>query len=220
MDTTIRDGQQSLWATRMQLGDMLPVLPKMDKVGYWAIEAWGGATFDSCLRFLDENPLGAPALPIKANTPNTPLAMLSPRAEPRGVQALLARHSVPVHRGRAPQRHRGLPRVRRAERHPQRHRQRRGHKKLRRPLRGRHLLHHIPGAHARQLPRVRAAAEGARGRQHRHQGHGGHAHALPHRAHGEGVQRRKSACRCTSTATTWAAWPRPTSSRPRRPAQP
>lgn len=76
MDTTIRDGQQSLWATRMQLGDMLPILPKMDKVGYWAIEAWGGATFDSCLRFLDENPwerLGS----IKANTPNTPLAMLS-----------------------------------------------------------------------------------------------------------------------------------------------
>ena len=47
MDTTIRDGQQSLWATRMQIGDMLPILPKMDRVGYWAIEAWGGATFDS-----------------------------------------------------------------------------------------------------------------------------------------------------------------------------
>ena len=49
MDTTIRDGQQSLWATRMPIGDMLPILPKMDKVGYWAIEAWGGATFDSFL---------------------------------------------------------------------------------------------------------------------------------------------------------------------------
>ena len=56
MDTTIRDGQQSLWATRMSIGDMLPILPKMDRVGYWAIEAWGGATFDSCMRFLDENP--------------------------------------------------------------------------------------------------------------------------------------------------------------------
>ncbi len=76
MDTTIRDGQQSLWATRMQLGDMLPILPKMDKVGYWAIEAWGGATFDSCLRFLDENPWER-LRSIKANTPNTPLAMLS-----------------------------------------------------------------------------------------------------------------------------------------------
>lgn len=70
MDTTIRDGQQSLWATRMQIGDMLPILPKMDRVGYWAIEAWGGATFDSCLRFLDENPWER-LRAIKANTPNT-----------------------------------------------------------------------------------------------------------------------------------------------------
>ncbi len=76
MDTTIRDGQQSLWATRMQVGEMLPILPKMDKVGYWAIEAWGGATFDTCLRFLDENPWER-LRSIKANTPNTPLAMLS-----------------------------------------------------------------------------------------------------------------------------------------------
>ena len=76
MDTTIRDGQQSLWATRMQLGDMLPILPKMDKVGYWAIEAWGGATFDTCLRFLDENPWER-LRSIKRLTPNTDLAMLS-----------------------------------------------------------------------------------------------------------------------------------------------
>ena len=76
MDTTIRDGQQSLWATRMRLGDMLPILPKMDKVGYWAIEAWGGATFDTCLRFLDENPWER-LRSIKAHTPNTDLAMLS-----------------------------------------------------------------------------------------------------------------------------------------------
>ncbi|HIY83017.1 acetyl-CoA carboxylase biotin carboxyl carrier protein [Rubneribacter sp.] len=76
MDTTIRDGQQSLWATRMPIGDMLPILPKMDRVGYWAIEAWGGATFDTCLRFLDENPWDR-LRSIKAMTPNTPLAMLS-----------------------------------------------------------------------------------------------------------------------------------------------
>ncbi len=76
MDTTIRDGQQSLWATRMQIGDMLPILPKMDRVGYWAIEAWGGATFDTCLRFLDENPWER-LRSIKAKTPNTDLAMLS-----------------------------------------------------------------------------------------------------------------------------------------------
>ena len=76
MDTTIRDGQQSLWATRMQIGDMLPILPAMDKVGYWAIECWGGATFDTCLRFLDENPWER-LRSIKRNAPNTPLAMLT-----------------------------------------------------------------------------------------------------------------------------------------------
>ncbi len=75
MDTTIRDGQQSLWATRMTTAEMLPILPKMDEVGYWAIEAWGGATFDSCLRFLDEDPWERLRL-IKAACPNTPLAML------------------------------------------------------------------------------------------------------------------------------------------------
>ena len=75
MDTTIRDGQQSLWATRMQIGDMLPILSKMDKVGYWAIEAWGGATFDAPLRFLDEDPWER-LRAIKKHMPNTPLAML------------------------------------------------------------------------------------------------------------------------------------------------
>ncbi len=76
MDTTIRDAHQSLWATRMEIGDMLPILPKMDKVGYWAIEAWGGATFDTCLRFLDENPWER-LRAIKKHCPNTPLAMLT-----------------------------------------------------------------------------------------------------------------------------------------------
>ncbi len=76
MDTTVRDGQQSLWATRMPIGDMLPILPKMDRVGYWAIEAWGGATFDTCLRFLDENPWDR-LRSIKAKTPNTRLSMLT-----------------------------------------------------------------------------------------------------------------------------------------------
>ena len=74
-DTTLRDAHQSLWATRMEIGDMLPILPKMDSVGYWSIEAWGGATFDSCLRFLDENPWER-LRTIKKHLPNTPLQML------------------------------------------------------------------------------------------------------------------------------------------------
>ena len=76
MDTTLRDAHQSLWATRMELGDMLPILAKMDKVGYWALEVWGGATFDTCLRFLDENPWDRLRV-IKHHCPQTPLAMLT-----------------------------------------------------------------------------------------------------------------------------------------------
>jgi oxaloacetate decarboxylase (Na+ extruding) subunit alpha len=55
-DTTLRDAHQSLWATRMELADMLPVLEHLDKVGYWSLEMWGGATFDVCLRYLNEDP--------------------------------------------------------------------------------------------------------------------------------------------------------------------
>jgi len=74
-DTTLRDAHQSLWATRMEIGDMLPVLGKMDSVGYWSLEVWGGATFDSCLRFLDENPWERLRV-IKHHCPKTPLQML------------------------------------------------------------------------------------------------------------------------------------------------
>ena len=56
MDTTLRDGQQSLIATRMKTEEILPILDKMDKVGFYSMEVWGGATFDSCLRFLKEDP--------------------------------------------------------------------------------------------------------------------------------------------------------------------
>ncbi len=74
-DTTLRDAHQSLWATRMTLADMLPILPKMDSVGYWSLEVWGGATFDSALRFLDENPWDRLRI-IKQHAPKTPLQML------------------------------------------------------------------------------------------------------------------------------------------------
>jgi oxaloacetate decarboxylase alpha subunit len=55
-DTTLRDAHQSLWATRMRLADMVPALEHIDRVGYWSLEMWGGATFDVCLRFLNEDP--------------------------------------------------------------------------------------------------------------------------------------------------------------------
>lgn len=56
VETVLRDGHQSLAATRMRISDMLPALEQLDNAGYYALEAWGGATFDSCLRFLNEDP--------------------------------------------------------------------------------------------------------------------------------------------------------------------
>ena len=55
-ETVLRDSHQSLAATRMTTDEMLPILEKLDEVGYHSLEAWGGATFDACLRFLDEDP--------------------------------------------------------------------------------------------------------------------------------------------------------------------
>ena len=65
-------------ATRMAYSDMEGILSTMDKAGYYSVECWGGATFDTCLRFLDENPWER-LRAIKKCTPNTPLSMLSSR---------------------------------------------------------------------------------------------------------------------------------------------
>ena len=75
METAIRDGQQSLIATRMSMKDMAPVLEKMDSAGYDAIECWGGATFDACIRFLDEDPWER-LRTLREMMPNTRLQML------------------------------------------------------------------------------------------------------------------------------------------------
>ncbi len=75
METVLRDGHQSIAATRMRIVDMLPALEKMDNAGYYAIEAWGGATFDACLRFLHEDPWQRLRL-LKRNLPHTPIQML------------------------------------------------------------------------------------------------------------------------------------------------
>jgi len=74
-DTILRDAHQSLLATRMSTEDMLPVAEKLDRVGYFSLEAWGGATFDSCLRFLKEDPWERARLLHEA-MPRTPLQML------------------------------------------------------------------------------------------------------------------------------------------------
>ena len=75
IDTTLRDGHQSLFATRMRTEDMLPIAGDMDKMGFFSLEVWGGATFDSAMRFLNENPWDRPRM-LKKYIKNTPLQML------------------------------------------------------------------------------------------------------------------------------------------------
>ncbi len=74
-DTILRDAHQSQAATRMRLEDMLPACEMLDKMGYWSLECWGGATFDSCMRFLDEDPWER-LRALKKAMPNTKLQML------------------------------------------------------------------------------------------------------------------------------------------------
>jgi oxaloacetate decarboxylase alpha subunit len=74
-DLVLRDGHQSLLATRMRIEDMLPIAAKLDQMGYWSLETWGGATFDSCIRFLGEDPWER-LRQLKAAMPNTPQQML------------------------------------------------------------------------------------------------------------------------------------------------
>jgi oxaloacetate decarboxylase alpha subunit len=74
-ELALRDAHQSLLATRMRIDDMLPIADKLDRVGFWSIESWGGATFDSCIRYLGEDPWERIRL-LKEAMPNTPQQML------------------------------------------------------------------------------------------------------------------------------------------------
>lgn len=74
-DVVLRDAHQSLFATRLRLEDMLPIAEKLDQVGFWSLETWGGATFDACIRYLGEDPWER-IRELKKAMPNTPMQML------------------------------------------------------------------------------------------------------------------------------------------------
>ncbi len=74
-DVVLRDAHQSLFATRMRIDDMLPIAEKLDQVGFWSLETWGGATFDACIRYLGEDPWER-IRELKKAMPNTPMQML------------------------------------------------------------------------------------------------------------------------------------------------
>ena len=176
-------------------------------VGYWSLEVWGGATFDAALRFLDENPWERLRV-IKQYCPKTPLQMLL-----RG-QNLVGYHHYSddiVRRFVHASKRNGidvfrvfdaLNDIRNVEVVG------RGDQGVRRALRGRDQLHREPGAHARQLPRVRPGAQGTRRRHHLHQGHGRACSRRSAPRRWSARSRSRSDCRSTFTATTSAAWRR------------
>ena len=85
-DLTLRDGHQSLFATRMRTEDMIPVAERMDECGFWGAEIWGGATFDSMSRFLGEDPWERPPHPAQIH--QGPLRHASPGPKPGGLPQL------------------------------------------------------------------------------------------------------------------------------------
>lgn len=74
-DVVLRDAHQSLFATRLRIDDMLPICEKLDNIGYWSVESWGGATFDACIRYLGEDPWDR-IRELKKAMPNTRQQML------------------------------------------------------------------------------------------------------------------------------------------------
>ena len=114
----LRDAHQSLMATRMATEDMVPACEDLDKAGYWSLECWGGATFDSCIRFLNEDPWER-LRTFKALMPQHAAADAAARPEPARLPPLRGLGGRPVRREGGRERHRRVPRLRRAERHPQ-----------------------------------------------------------------------------------------------------
>ena len=145
----LRDAHQSLMATRMSMEDMVPACADLDQAGFWSVECWGGATFDSCIRFLNEDPWER-LRTFRKLMPNTRLQMLL-----RGQNLLGYRHyeDEVVERFVAEgcrERHGRLPRVRRAERHSQSEVRGRGREEVGQARAGNDLLHHQPAAYDRR----------------------------------------------------------------------
>jgi pyruvate carboxylase subunit B len=140
-DLVLRDGHQSLIATRMRTDDMLPICPQLDSVGFWSLEAWGGATFDACVRFLKEDPWER-LRKLRNALPNTRIQMLL-----RGQNLLGYRHySDDVVRAFVQKSaDNGVDVIRIFERPAQHARLHQCHQSRRQTCRGDALLHHQPG---------------------------------------------------------------------------
>jgi pyruvate/oxaloacetate carboxyltransferase len=183
-DVILRDAHQSLIATRMRTEDMLPICPKLDAIGYWSLECWGGATFDACVRFLKEDPWER-LRKLREALPNTRLQMLL-----RGQNLLGYRHySDDVVRAfvkRSAENGMDVFRIFDALNDLRNLRRDRGDQGRRQARPGHHLLHHQPGARHDGFVHD-GQGTGRHGlRLDRHQGHGRAAHALCRRRSGQG----------------------------------
>ncbi len=191
-ELVLRDAHQSLMATRMALEDMVDACADIDAAGYWSVECWGGATYDACIRFLNEDPWER-LRTFRELMPNSRLQMLL-----RGQNLLGYRHyedSVVdrfVERS-ASQRDGRLPGLRRPQRRPQHQAGGAGGAPRRQARPGHHLLHRESPAHGAGLRRHGARPDGAGLRLAVPQGHGRAAAApagLRHRPRDQGVGRR------------------------------
>ncbi len=199
-ELVLRDAHQSLMATRMAMEDMIPACADLDQAGYWSVECWGGATFDSCIRFLNEDPWER-LRQFRKLMPNTRLADAAARPEPAGLPPLRRYGGGSLCGKGRRERHGCVPRFRRAERHPQpaaRHCRRAAHRKARA---GHDLLHGQPAAHARRFRGDGGKAAGAGLRFHLHQGHGRAAQAATGLRHRQGHQGDLRAGSCAFTCT-------------------
>ena len=99
-DVVLRDGNQSLLATRVRLDDMLPIAAALDEIGFWSVESWGGATFDACIRYLGEDPWDR-IREFKKAMPNTVTATTrmtwwrSSSSGPRSTGSMCSGYSTP-----------------------------------------------------------------------------------------------------------------------------
>ena len=210
-ELVLRDGHQSLLATRMALEDMVAACEDIDQAGYWSVECWGGATYDSCIRFLNEDPWER-LRTFRKLMPNTPPADAPARPEPARLPPLRGHGRRSVRGQVGGERHGRVPRLRRAQRHPQPPPGPGGRASHRQARRGHHLLHDVAAAHGRQVRRDGPAAPGPGLRLDLHQGHGGPAEAptrlRPRPRHQGEVRRGHASSTCTSTprrASRWSA---------------
>ena len=114
-DLILRDAHQSLLATRMAMEDMVPVCEDLDNAGYWSLECWGGATFDSCIRFLNEDPWER-LRTVPQAAAEVPTADAAARTESAGLSPLPGQSSGAIRREGGGERHGRVPLLRRAER--------------------------------------------------------------------------------------------------------